>query len=162
MIDVLFEQRVIQNTALASEAIWQTVQEYHKAVNRESGVSFPLLFLVLPLTFHMRTASALASKTQPGAIYKALADDREFTIGLQERMQAMSGRTFEALSIGFQAGLLQLDINPLREVLPGRKSFPVNHVTNNVKTILAAAKRVGQAFAEMTVPQISTHLNIRY
>ena len=28
MIDVLFEQRVIQNTGLAAEAIWQAVQLY--------------------------------------------------------------------------------------------------------------------------------------
>ena len=29
MIDVLFEQRVIQNTGLAAEAIWQAVHEAH-------------------------------------------------------------------------------------------------------------------------------------
>jgi len=162
MIDILFEQRVIQNTALATEAIWQAVQEYHEAVNRESGVAFPLVFLVLPITFHQRTAAVLASKTQPGAIYKALAADREFTIGLQKRMQAMAPRTYQALSIGFQADILKLDTNHQREVLPGRKTSPVSHVTADVKTILAAAKRVGQAFAEMNVVQLSSHLNIRF
>ena len=77
MIDVLFEQKVIQNTGLATETIWQAVHEAYKTKGRTEGVSFPLAFLVLPLTFHKRTATALASKTQPGAIYKALADDRD-------------------------------------------------------------------------------------
>lgn len=162
MIDVLFEQRVIQNTGLAAEAIWQAVQEAHEAKGRVEGVSLPLAFLILPLTFHQRTATVLSAKTQPGAIYKALADDREITVGLQMRMQAMSERTFHALSIGFHTGLLQLDRDNERQLIPGRKTPPIAHVTDEVKVILNAAKRVGHAFAEMTLVQLSTHLNIRF
>ena len=162
MIDVLFEQRVIQNTGLAAEAIWQAVQEAHEGKGRSEGVPFPLAFLVLPLTFHKRTATVLASKAQPGALYKALGDDRELTVGLQERMQAMADRTFHALSIGFQTGLLLLDQDHERQLIPGRKSPPVTHVTDEVKVILNAAKRVGQAFAEMSIVQLSTQLNVRF
>ena len=93
MIDVLFEQHVIQNTGLAAEAIWYAVNEAYSAQGRTAGVPLVLSFLVLPLTFHQRTANALASKTQPGALYKALSEDREITVGLQPRMQAMSDRT---------------------------------------------------------------------
>jgi N-acetyl-beta-hexosaminidase len=162
MIDVLFEQRVIQNTGLAAEAIWQAVHEAYEAKGRAEGVSLPMVFLVLPLTLHQRTATVLAAKTQPGALYKALADDREITVGLQMRMQAMSERTFHALSIGFHTGLLQLDQDHQRQLIPGKKTQPVTHATDEVKTILNAAKRVGHAFAEMTLVQLSTHLNIRF
>ena len=162
MIDVLFEQRVIQNTGLAAEAVWQAVHEAYESNGRTEGVSLPLIFLVLPLTFHQRTAKALASKTQPGALYKALSDDREITIGLQIRMQAMSERTFHALSIGFHTGLLSLDPDHQRHLIPVRKTPPIAHATEEVKTILNAAKRVGQAFAEMSPVQLSTQLNIRF
>jgi hypothetical protein len=162
MIDILFEQRVIQNTGLAAEAIWQAVHEAHEARGRSEGVAFPLVFLVLPLAFHKRTATVLASKAQPGALYKALGDDRELTVGLQERMQALSDRTFHALSIGFHTGLLLLDQNHERHLIPGRKTSPFTHVTDEVKVILGAAKRVGQAFAQMSIVQLSTQLNIRF
>lgn len=162
MIDVLFEQRVVQNTGLAAEAIWQAVQEAHEAKGRAEGVPLPLAFLVLPLTFHQRTARVLAAKTQPGALYKALADDREITVGLQMRMLAMSERTFNALSIGFHTGLLRLDQNHQRELIPGRRTQPVVHATDDVKIILNAAKRVGQAIGEMTLVQLYTHLDIRF
>jgi hypothetical protein len=162
MIDVLFEQRVVQNTGLAAEAIWQAVREAYDAKGRADGVPLPLAFLVLPLTFHQRTATVLAAKTQPGAFYKALADDREITVGLQLRMEAMSERTFQALSIGFHTGLLLLDQDHQRQLIPGRKTQPVAHATNEVKVILNAAKRVGHAFAEMTPEQISAHLNVRF
>ena len=162
MIDVLFEQRVIQNTGLAAEAIWQAVVEAYETNGRTAGVPFPLAFLVLPLTFHQRTAASLASKTQPGALYKALSDDREITLSLQARMQAMSDRTLHALSIAFQTGMLEVDQVHERQLIPRRKTAPATHVTDDVKTILAAAKRVGQAFAEMSVVQLATHLNIRF
>lgn len=162
MIDILFEQRVVQNTGLAAEAIWQAVREAYDAKGRAEGVSLPLAFLVLPLTFHQRTATVLAGKTQPGALYKALAADREITVGLQMRMQAMSERTFQALSIAFHTGLLQLDQDHERQLIPGRKTSPIAHATDEVRIILNAAKRIGQAFGEMTLVQISTHLNIRF
>ncbi len=162
MIDVLFEQRVIQNTGLAAEAIWYAVHEACEANGRAEGVTLPLVFLVLPLTFHRRTATSLASKTQPGALYKALASDREIIVGLQSRMQAMSERTFHALSIAFDAGLLLLDQDHQRQLFPGKKTQPVAHATDEVKMILNAAKRVGQAFAEMNSVQLCTHLNVRF
>ena len=71
MIDVLFEQRIIQNTGLAAQAIWQAVHEAYELRGRTDGVPFPLIFLVLPLTFHEHTASSLASKTQPGAFIQS-------------------------------------------------------------------------------------------
>lgn len=160
MIDVLFEQRVIQNTGLAAEAIWQAVYETYEMKGRAEGVPFPLVFLVLPLTFHQRTAIVLASKSQPGAIFKALADDREITVGLQMRMQALSERTLHALSIGFSTGLLRLDDDHQRQLIPGKKAPPVTHTTEEVKTILKAAKRVGQTFAELSIVQIVKHLEI--
>jgi hypothetical protein len=161
MIDVLFEQRIIQNTGLAAEAIWQAVHEAYELRGRTDGVSFPLVFLVLPLTFHEHTASSLASKTQPGALYKALAADREITVDLQRRMEALSDRTFHALSIAFQTGLLAFDAKE-RQIVPVRKSAPVTHVTDEVKVIMSAAKRIGQAFGEMSVVQIITALNVRF
>ena len=162
MIDVLFEQRVVQNTGLAAETIWYAVNETYSAKSRTEGVPLPLIFLVLPLSFHQRTATALASKTQPGALYKLLAEDREVTVGLQARMQAMADRTFQALSIGFQTNLLHLDSDHMRQVIPGRKTPPVTHLTDEVKIILNAAKRLGQGFAEMTVVQLAIHLRVRF
>jgi hypothetical protein len=44
MIDVLFEQRIIQNTGLAAEAIWQAAHEAYELRGRTDGVSFPLVF----------------------------------------------------------------------------------------------------------------------
>ncbi len=161
-MDILFEQRVVQNPGLAAEAIWQAVFEAHEQKKRAEGVAFPLAFLVLPLAFHERTAITLASKTQPGAIYKALAENREITVGLQARMQALSDRTFHALSIGFATGLLGLDRDQQYQLIPGRKALPITHTSDDVKIIQKAAKRVGQMFAELSITQIANTLEVRF
>lgn len=162
MTDVLFEQRIVQNTALAAETLWHAVNEGHAATGRVSGIPLPLVFLVLPMTFHQRTAQAIATKNMQGAIFKALAEDREITLGLQSRMQAMAPRTFEALALGFRTGLLELDRTPQRCLMPGRRSAPVSHIQDEVKTTLAAAKRVGHALTELSPVQIASHLGIQY
>jgi hypothetical protein len=77
-------------------------------------------------------------------------------------MQAMANLTFHALSIAFHTNLLHLDSDRLRQLVPGRKTPPVAHVTEEVKTVLNAAKRVGQGFAEMSAVQLAVHLNIRF
>jgi hypothetical protein len=162
MMDTLFEQRVIQNPMLAAEALWEAAYGAYESKERAEGVELPLIFLVLPMSFHRRTALGLATRSQPGAIYKALADDREIVIGLQERMAAMSSKTFDALSIAFHSGLLELDTGHRFQVLPGRKTKPVTHVTEDAKVVLGAAKRVGQALAEMSPEQLSAHLHVRF
>jgi hypothetical protein len=161
-MDILFEQKVVQNTALAAETIWHAVFEAYEGRGRTEGVPFPLAFLILPLTFHKKTALSLANKTRPGALYKALSEDREIVVGLQNRMQSLVTQTFKALSIGFETNLILLDPTHDRAIVPGRKSPPLAHVTDEVKTILNAAKRVGQAIAEMSPEQLTAQLGIRF
>lgn len=162
MTDVLFEQQIVQNPGLGAEALWYAVNEVYEEKNRAEGMDLFLAFLVLPLAFQRRSAIALASKVRPGALYKAIASDREITIGLQERMEALSERTLQSLSVAFSTGLLLLDCEEKPQLIPGRKSPPVTHVTEEVKTLLAAAKRVGQATAELPSAQIATHLNVQF
>lgn len=162
MTDILFEQRVVQNPGLGAETIWHAVHEAYELNGRAEGVPILLAFIVLPLTFHKRTAIALATKTRPGAIYKAIADDRELTVGLQERTQGLSDRTFQSLSIGLSTGLLLLDHTDAPYLIPGRKSPPIAHVTEDVRMMLKAAKRVGQAFVELPPAQLFTHLKIKF
>jgi len=161
-VDALFEQHIVQNEALGAEALWQAVAEAYESSGRVHGVRLPLIFVVLPIVFHRRSAEVLATRTQPGAVYKALAADRELSIGLQPRMQSMWKKSQRALSLSVASGLVRIDAETDMELTPGRKSSPVGHVSSEVKMIMAASKRIGQALAEMSPIQLMSHLNIRF
>jgi hypothetical protein len=161
-MDALFEQHITQNEALAAEVLWQTVLEAFESANRERGVQLPLVFIVLPIAFHRRSAESLAGRTQPGALYKALAADRAFAVGLQSRMESMWKRTQRALSLSIAAKLIEVDSDAGLELIPRRKTAVIEHVSHDAKLIIASAKRVGQAFAEMTPVQLMTHLGVRF
>ncbi len=161
-MDILFEQQIVQNELLAAEAIWHAVQEGFEVRQRTVGVPMPLVFLVLPLVFHRQTAISLSTKTKPGALYKALIQEPEITVGLQERMQAMSDKTLRSLALALDAEFLALDVEGDQYLIPLRRTTPVNHVTDEVKTIMNAAKRVGQALGEMAPAQVLALLHVRF
>ena len=88
MIDILFEQRVIQNTGLAAETIWQAVHEAYNAKRRAEGVPFPLIFLVLPLAFHQHTRPRSRPRLSRERYTRRLRMIVRLPLGLQARMEA--------------------------------------------------------------------------
>ena len=55
-----------------------------------------------------------------------------------------------------------MDQDYQRQLIPGKKTPPVTHVTDDVRTILKAAKRVGQTLSELTIVQLTNHLEIKF
>jgi hypothetical protein len=160
-MDILFEQRIAHNAAFGAEAIWISTFAAYEASARTSGITFPLVYLVLPLVLHRRTALALATKTQPGALFKAISEDREIPVGLQSRVESMARRTSDALALAFRSKLVALDTNEEKHLIPVRKTNPFTHHDQDSKIVLSAAKRIGQTFAELPAGQICTTLGIR-
>lgn len=160
MLDVLFEQELVQNIGLGAEAIFEAVAAYYKHEKQMKGMPFPMVFLVLPLVFHKKTVTAIKSRSGAGALRKALRADREISIGLQQRMEAMYETTMSACSLALDAGLIQYDFEMV-QLLPAR-AFPsqIHHDSDAVLDIRAAAKRVGISFSELTLAEISTLLEV--
>ncbi|MCH8012994.1 MAG: hypothetical protein IIA61_13790 [Candidatus Marinimicrobia bacterium] len=160
-MDLLFEQKLTNNTALASHLISMAIRECFESKERKSGVELPLVFTILPLVFHKATAESLANKKRPGALIKALSENREIPLGLQERMEGFADLTLAALNLSFAANLLYLDVNGTMEIVPGKES-KMDFTHPQIKTSINAAKRVGQSLSELNVEQLCIYLNIRF
>lgn len=160
-MDVLFESNLVQNAGLASCAIFEAVRGFYEVRNEEEGMPFPFVFLVLPLVFHKRTADGMKDRKGKGLLFKAIKDDPEIPVGLQTRMEAMSGRTWDALSLAMAANTLALDPDTA-EVYPRLTSLPKEALPDlpPVKDILKASKRVGKAFAEHSEEEILKILKV--
>lgn len=160
-MDLLFEQKLTHNTALASHLISVAIRECFETNLRKSGVEFPLVFTILPLVFHKQTAETLATKKRPGVLIKAISENREIPLGLQERMEGLADLTLGAINLGFSTNLFYLDVNGSMELVPGENSgMDFSHP--KIKTAVNAAKRVGQSCSELSLEQICIYLNIRF
>jgi hypothetical protein len=156
-----FEIDIVQNEVLGAELLWQAIAECCAQSAGMKGIPLPGCFLVLPIALHRRSTVALASKVGAGAFQRALAETRDFSVGLQRRMQAMSSRTFASLNLGLAAGLFALEQSRL-QLFSTRRSPPAKHSTEAVRQSMSAAKRLGQAAAELDLPQIATLLEVTF
>jgi hypothetical protein len=160
-MDFLFEQRFIQNSVWGAHLLWVAVKECYERNERRSGISFPLLFLILPLSFHKSTAKALYNKKYPGALFKAISENREIPLGLQKRMEGLAQQTLKSLNFCVSSGLLSVDKEDQVEIVPIKNS-KMNYSGYECKLSINAAKRIGQSFSELNIEQICRHLNIRF
>jgi hypothetical protein len=166
-MDLQFERRVAQNTAIAAWAIWTCAVSFDKEAGPERKLFFPYCFLVLPLSFHQSTARAV-SKLQmtEGSFYRALTQNRTIVVGLQSRIRSLSGDTYRALNLSFASGLLRLDKDEPLSVCPGRKTlpsqFPASLMPQDVAEIIATARRLGYWFATNEFSAICDLLRVRF
>jgi len=160
-MDFLFEQKFLQNTALGAHLLWVATKECYEQNERRFGVSFPLVFLILPLVFHRSTAKALFNKKRPGALFKAISENREIPLGLQKRMEGFAELTLKCLNMCVSSGLLYIDIEEQLEIVPLKNSH-MDYSGYETKTVINATKRIGQSFSELNFEQICSYLNIRF
>lgn len=163
-MDSLFEHHVIQNVALAVEALHACVISCHKRTDQAHGLLFQEAFLVLPIVFHQESARGFSAKIPPGILPKVLAEHRALTVGLQVRMELMAPLTLRALDLGFASECLALDVAPDgdTEILPARRKLSIEHRDEDVKTLLKAARRLGDVFAETSFDQICAQLRVSF
>lgn len=160
-MDVLFEKNLVQNSGLASCAVFEAVIAFYEIKNSERGMPFPFVFLVLPLVFHKRTVDSVKNRAGKGTLFKAIKDNPEIPLGLQARMESLAERTFDALSLAISSGTVAID-QETSQLIPLVKSLPKSAlpVLQPVKDILKASKRIGQAFAEHSEEEILAILKV--
>jgi hypothetical protein len=160
VLDAAFEIDIVQNPALAAELLWHAVAECCARTDGLKGLSLPTSFLVLPIAMHRRSAAALTARKGPGSFQRTIAEVREFSVGLQERSEALASKTLAAMNLGFAADLFSLERTRL-QLFWSRRTRPVEHVTESVARLVDAARRMGHAAAELDFPQLATLLGIR-
>jgi hypothetical protein len=166
-MDTLFEQRVTQNTALTAFAIHQAVLRFDQHTQGTSGLELFAAILIPPLVFHRRTAESLAAKQMTeGLFFRAITDDRELIVGVQSRVMAMASQTFKAIHLGCSARVFQMHHEPRIQLVPLIRSLPQEvdgiRTIAAVRTVFAAAKRLGYCFANTDFAVICAALKVRF
>ncbi|MGE5483618.1 MAG: three component ABC system middle component [Ignavibacteriales bacterium] len=152
---------LVQNPALGAISLWAFVREFTLCTKDATGPTLPLMMLVLPIVFHQKTLESIEGRHLEKGLYLALADDRSIPVGLQERMMAMSTRTFRSIGIAVGSGLLTFDVNSA-EFFPGHRTDPSGTRRSDISMMLRGAKRLGHWAASTSHEHLFSLLRVRF
>ncbi len=139
------EEARIFNPAFCSELIGRTVGEYYKT--SQTPLSVTIAFLVLPLTLHKATRTALPGRANT-AFAGWVAENAGVLVLLSERARSLRPVSREAVIFAIRHQLLALESGGL---IPGRKPVRANAklavTTDEVIAVRNAASLLGRWFA---------------
>ncbi len=92
-----FEIRLIQNASIGAAALSAFAISFFEEAKKTAGPKLPLMYIILPLVFHLPTARIIASTKKSSGLLKALEKDRTLHLGLQQRMIDIANMTEESL-----------------------------------------------------------------
>lgn len=146
------EEAYLFNPAFCALLLWAAAAEYRAASG--NGMPVTLSFIVLPVTLHKATRTAL-----PRAVTTALAswleEHSEVLIQLPERAKALVPYTRESLLFGFTHGLFVL--GPDGVLSTGKRPRGLNRyseedATDEVRDCITKAGFIGRWFSRSGSP----------
>lgn len=160
-----FEFEVIRNPLLGAAALWEFSNSYFQEAKQLSGASLPMMMLVLPIVYHKRTVETIRRKQKRSGLLKALSENPEITVGLQERVEAMSDLSLRTLSVACAAGLVHRQATSGWPIyVPELKRLPVSVVPiiDEGKAILGSSRRLGAWFAQEDFVATISRLRVEF
>jgi hypothetical protein len=154
MID---EFEAVQNDGLAAIAAWSFIVGY---CSKNSVTPFPMVFFALPIAFHRQSVDMMHFRKITGGMHRSLLEDRTLVAGLQNRMIQMSDATFRALDLAFAAKLI--DWSDTNEGFTAVRTTTPTLNDDNVKRIVATAKRLGIWMSEFSPQQAAIYWGISF
>jgi len=156
---------ILQNPAVGVIALHSFILGYNNvAKDMQYKIDYPplnYLFFVLPLIYDNKTILTIKNK-----LYTSIIENKEMTLGLQERANKMSGQTFESLNLGFSKLIFSLDKENYTIEINDEynKSILTMMNLNNqtLRNIQKYSTRLGNIFAKRDEKMLQLDLNIRF
>ena len=154
-MDILFEQRLVQNSALSVQILYTVINTFFLEKNKTQGLEFPLAFVVLPLIYQKKIVNSFYNRRGRGMLYRTVIEKPELFIGFQSRMEIYFEQTMIAISLGLNSETLKLSDGILYPKSNMRIKEP-----EDLKQMFNSERRLGRSFAESNIKEISQFLKI--
>ncbi|MDM1093724.1 three component ABC system middle component [Myroides odoratimimus] len=156
---------VLQNPAIGVIAIHSFILGYNNvAKNKIDRSNFPplnYLFFILPIVYDDRALTSIKNE-----LYTTISNNKEITLGLQEKSHKMFEQTLESLNLGFSKNILILDKDNYRiEIEPRYNKNILSFIKIDdplLKSIQTNSRRLGSIFAKKDEKMIQIELDIRF
>jgi Family of unknown function (DUF6521) len=147
-----WEQRPVEvanlfNPAFCAALLQSSIKGFQS--QRDKGMPYPLLFLVLPIVLHSYTRQTLP-KTTVTKMHVWLQEHPEVRIGFVERSRNLVPYTKEALIFGIQTGTIKIGIDS--SFIWVRRSLRTPAVEAELVHLLERAKFFGKWLTQFEEP----------
>ena len=154
----------VQNPALGAAIIWRFICGYYSVDT--SAVPFPLLFVVLPIIYNEELRGAIEStqarsglsKVSEKLVQKKLNDSLYSINTVADALRMIS---LQAICIASDTRLIAVDLSSAL-VYPISTSKAPKVGSDEVKTMLLSAEKLGQWCAELSLAEICRRLKVRF
>lgn len=156
---------ILQNSTLGVIAIHSFILGYNNvAKHKEDKSDYPkidYLFFVLPIVYDYKSLKSIKYKLDTSII-----ENKELTLGLQNKAEKMSKQTFDSLNMGLSKLIFKINKNDYTVELTDdcKKEITILMKFSNetIKDIQTISKRLGNIFAKRDEKKIQIELNIRF
>jgi Family of unknown function (DUF6521) len=159
---LLAEVQAIQNPALGAALIWRFVCGY-SPTSGDRGTPLQLVFVVLPLAFHLRSIAEVAGTQASSGLRKfeqKFENRGDILLAIHPRMLAMRSLSLKSLLIGLRSGLLTLVPN---EGVLWPRSYSMPPADGKaVSDLLKSAQKLGSWCKDLTLFEIAGILKLEF
>jgi hypothetical protein len=163
MRPIVNEVQAMQNPALGAGLLWRFACGYCPQTSGGHGAPLPLLFVVLPVTLHMRTCGeVLGTRTASGLrkFEEKFRENSDLLLAIHRRALAMRSLTLRSLGIAIGSGLVTM----LREeasIWP-RSYAQVRGIPKPIEDLFSASERLGTWCRPLSLFEISGILRVEF
>lgn len=161
------EVRNIQNPALGAGLIWRFVCGYVTEHPTKNPAPLPLVFLVLPIMLHRKTAEFIERTNKSSGLRLCVAKfglskncKQDLLLAINHRMLVLKELSIESLRMALATRLIHLETDAT--VIPLSKTKANSGIPDEIKTMMNNAEKLGAWCATLTLHEIATTLKVRY
>jgi hypothetical protein len=160
---IVNEVQAMQNPGLGAGLLWRFACGYCPQPGGGHGVALPLLFVVLPVTLHMRTCGELLGTRKASGLRKFeenFGKDSDLLLAIHRRALAMRSLTLRSLRIALGCGLLSM-LRGEASVWP-RSYTQARDIPKSIEDLFNAAERLGSWCMPLSLFEISGILRVEF
>jgi hypothetical protein len=158
----------VQNSALGAALVWRFACGYQEGSGSKNPTPFPLLFLVLPVTFHEETAQFIKSTKKSsglrafaGKFSESRSAKNDLLLSIQKRAVQMRSLSLDSIRMAISTSILSIERETAR-AFPLSITTPRAGIPSSVRVMLQNSEKLGFWCGQVSMHEISIVLKVGF
>ena len=158
----------VQNAALGATLVWRFACGYQEGSGSKEPTPLPLLFLVLPITYHEETAQLIHSTRKSSGLRSFAAKFGESRTSKNDLLLSIHKRALEMRRLSLASIKMAIFTSILSVERETARAFPLSTtpprvgIPNSVRVMMVNSERLGFWCGELSMHEVSIILKVGF